>query len=210
MERFSMKSLLIALAVLAAWPVAANAKVNDVPPPPSFWMHEAPCPSYTEPVACASYTHEMPPYRDGDPAIWVPKGWGPEVYHHERGHVFDNEVMDDSHRAKFLALTDDPREWWGEDPCIDPDAERCELNPHYDPPGERFADAYAFCALRGTANPARRDYRWRLWAGASDIIYNRQLEPVRPVGVESAYGYKAPWRRHLRVCQMISRVERSS
>lgn len=72
---------------------------------------------------------------------------------HELGHVFDLFVLTDSGRAAFENLAGDHRPWW----------------QFPNPPAEKFAQAYEFCALYGDAQPGR----WR----AKQIVWG--WNPVR-------------------------------
>jgi hypothetical protein len=67
----------------------------------------------------------------------------PFIYAHELGHAFDTRNLSDGERAWFLSVFgyDDGQAWAPERAPDDPFCERQSC------PSERFADAYAICAL---------------------------------------------------------------
>jgi hypothetical protein len=157
---------------------ATEALYGPLPVPPERAMFEDACPDYAgTPLAesaCAGHAE-----------LWVPKGAGPAVYWHEVGHLFDFQVLTDAHRREFQRLTRDWRDWW-----LDLDKLPEGYGNGYNPPGERFADAYATCLMQATG---RRGYAV-VWYGPRG--HARGIAP-------SGYGYDVPYRRHRRVCQLI-------
>lgn len=67
-----------------------------------------------------------------EPVIWLAPGRVPEsTFLHELGHVFDQQVLTDAHRAQFLA-----QNWMAHRPW----------RADEDSPQEQFAEAYSVCA----------------------------------------------------------------
>lgn len=98
---------------------------------------------------------------------------------HELGHIFDNTQMTDLARIRFRAIMHDRNpNWW-----LDP-------GPFYSSPAERFADAYALCALRRHLAPDSLDNNLR-WLGAEASDF---------------YGYHPTESQHRKVCKLIRQV----
>lgn len=96
--------------------------------------------------ACVTTSRDV----EGRPvfAMYVDDG-GPvktsqEAFYHEIGHVFDGALLTDADRVEFRRLMRDWREWsWG----------------GAQSPLERFANAYAWCALNGPGEWADRRFK---------------------------------------------------
>lgn len=159
--------MVVGLALLAA--PAASAARFPIPSPMPTILH-APCPvdpdaggcAYVDPVALASgaYGDDCP-----NPAgcIFL-RTRNRFARWHELGHAWDQQKLTDSDRrwfARKLEMAGQP--WFDE-----------AWNPGGSP-GERFADAYANCALRNT--------------------FRR--------GWETAYDYMPTLRRHRAICNAI-------
>lgn len=185
----ALAGVVLTLTLGGIWTASAGA---SVPIPPRVTVHVERCPDYADVLACAS-----------DEEIFVPKGAGPFVYWHEIGHLFDAQVLTDAHRAGFARLTRDWRLWWANHEflhCLYPEPvgpdvvvigeQECPEHVEYDPPGERFADAYAICAMQASGRPRN-----------GVVLWTRRGRPIN-VG-PSVYGYEARWRVHRRVCQLI-------
>lgn len=193
-EKAMLVILALGLAALLFFTIERDAQAHDprVPAVPSFWFNQNQCPDYSQgiygKVACAGEAFGMPGYNDGDPSVWEAKGMGPFVYWHEYAHLFDLFALRDEHRAKFLALTRDSRSWEGDES----DAHGLDIGDMdaYDPPLERFADAFALCAMQATG---------RLMIGAFN--WGVRGYPINVVG--QGYGYAPAYRVHRRVCQLI-------
>lgn len=152
--------------VFVLFVVGAHNANASMPTPPSAPVVRDVCPYAEWAQGCV----------DGDTA-YVKPGAGPFVYWHELGHLYDDQVLSDAHRAKYQALTNDHGEWL---PDWSPDGS----------PSERFADAYAICAMHATG---RRQYGMTWWDRPGDRVYVSA----------GSYGYTQPLRRHRRVCQLI-------
>jgi hypothetical protein len=102
-----------------------------MPLPPRFTIHHEVCPDYDGSCAWPE-TGE----------IWLPPGAGRFARWHELGHIFDYQVLTDADRAWFTPQLGFPsnRPWEA--------ANYDDESPGFTEPAERFADAYAHCALR--------------------------------------------------------------
>jgi hypothetical protein len=110
--------------------------------------------------ACMSYRRHARPVIEFD----FPEGsdrYSHYEFVHELGHVFDYLYMNGRERATFEGIMGLRGRWWA----------------GADPPGEKFAMAYSFCAL-GARNPARSREYW-------------------------GYDYLPTVRQHRRVCALI-------
>lgn len=151
-----MRSVLIFLAaLLGAFPASAHA---GAPLPRSFTVQWTACP-FADVPACAD--------RDNG-VIYVEPGQGRFVYEHEVGHLFDVQRLNDGDRRWFTRKLGLTGAW-----------EQGSGLEGLRSPFERFADAYAACALG--LRPDRGE-----WA--------------------VSYGYQPTPKRHRRICAAIGRV----
>lgn len=157
------------LALIPASGMAANIPQASTPPR----VIVAYCPNYGPGYACA----------DGD-TMWIPRGAGPGVYWHEYAHHLDlSGDVPEWLRREYIRLTHESGDWWGD---------LAPATAGYHPPGERFADAFAECALNATGRGVGSVTGWS--------------RTGKPRGVDSYYGYAVPWRVHRRVCRLTWRV----
>lgn len=139
-----------------------------MPFPPRFAIHHEPCPDYLPEISSCA---------DQETAeIWLAPDASRFERWHELGHLFDAQVLDERARSWFTPLLGFPADApWFED--YGNEFARAM-------PGERFADAYAACAL--DLRPGGR-LRGRL----------------RVADWETAYGYQPTTRAHHRICNGI-------
>ncbi len=173
-----MKRLVLVLLALALLlPASASATTIIAPPSPwpfQTWADEALVPTPPgslelvlddtfcggEGIACTGPTD--PIYFD--PTFYAGKpGAVRQVFDHELGHHFDYDVMEDWARARFEWLVGETRPW-----TEDPNA-----------PNEKFAEAWALCAVRAR---------------------------LRHAPLEYGYGYHPSPRLHRKVCHLIAVV----
>lgn len=150
------------LIFLAALTITTLAKPRsataDAPLPRAFSVQSATCPTGDAP-ACA-YTDTA--------TIYVEPGQGEFVLKHELGHLFDYQRLNDGDRhwfTRMLGLTGAWSQGAGLEGLLSP--------------AERFADAYAACALG-----------WRPDRGHW----------------EDSYGYEPTPTRHRKICAAINRI----
>jgi hypothetical protein len=115
----------------------------------------------------------------------------PFAFGHELGHIFDVRVLTDRDRQLFARLVGYSR---GDAAIWDRyTGSKCARHAC---PGERFADAYANCAIDGVPGVHRiRSGRFRGRTGWD---------------WQSPYGYDPSKRRHRRVCREINRLSPGS
>lgn len=124
----------------APWAYTVQTHVPG-PPGPPIRVEVGPCPDLPSAGGCF-----YPGAPDGTgAAIYVLYPGDAFALEHELGHAFDSRALDDGERAWFVAVLGfpsgtpwrNPSRWEGGDPyCL---RSTC--------PDERFADAYAVCAL---------------------------------------------------------------
>jgi hypothetical protein len=154
----------LVVLLLLAVPATAEARM---PPPPQYTVKHSECPYYAERgesgVTCADLATGT---------VWLahPDRFSLE---HEKGHLFDAQVLTDQDRAHFTRLLRLSGPW---DQGTGEGAGRG--------PSEVFADAYAYCATGWT--PVKRSRNGMLVGG--QVI---------------AYGYFPSVRRYRRVCFTI-------
>lgn len=150
-------ALALVLTALLASPAIATAQTPRVPQPANMTVIPAACPTGDAP-ACA--------YQDG--TIYIEPGQDQFVYWHEVGHIFDAELLTVGDRNWFTRMLGLIGAW-------DQGSGLQGLRS----PKERFADAYATCALG-----------WR---------------PDRGPWADS-YGYEPTLKRHKQICAAINRI----
>lgn len=169
--------VLIAALIAAVFASGASAMTlsGDVRPRHRNWIREA-----------AQYV-TLP-----NEHLWIVSDWDPEfipeskeillpqpgsggwTYHdehylllHELGHAFDFQYMTPASRAAFKVAIGSPCSWWSEH-CPVP-----RWPGHSVPPGERFAELYAACALGLTRRQADEagypSYGWDPPEGKDDL-----------------------------------------
>jgi hypothetical protein len=151
-------SLLAVLALVVAalvWPAVA---VADAPLPRSFAVRATPCP-FVVAAACADLENAT---------VYVARGEPPFILYHELGHLYD-----------FQDLTDGDREWFTRMLGLSGPWNQGSGPMAQESPMERFADAYATCALG-----------WRPDRGQWAV----------------AYGYEPTGKRHRSICRAIARA----
>lgn len=116
----TVAAILAALALHAPIPAVA-VNVQECPVPPAG-------------TACA-----LPG------AVYVPRDMlNPFNVAHELGHEWDFAHLTDADHARLAPLLGGPGAWFWQ---TDADMAAAAFNPDAAPPGERFADAYALCAI---------------------------------------------------------------
>jgi hypothetical protein len=83
------------------------------------------CPAHRDAVGCVYSTRLSTVYIDEGRAVL------PATLYHELGHLFDWRVLNNRERRRFKRLVGKPNSGWFGGKA---------------PPGERFAEAYSFCA----------------------------------------------------------------
>lgn len=144
----------IAAALVASAMVLPDTGAARVPMPRTAIVHYASCPDGGGSCAYADRAE-----------VYIEPGADLYTLMHELGHIFDRQHLNPWDRARFARLLGLPGEW-----------NRGTGLDGLQSPHERFADAYATCALGLT--PARG--RW-----------------------ETAYDYNPSPRRHRTVCRSI-------
>lgn len=169
-NRLILAAVAFVLALALVFSIVRDADAANIPQSSTApQVIVADCPDYEPGYACADST-----------TIWVPRGSGPEVFWHEYEHVLDlTDQIPEWLRLEFGRLTHDRGDWWGD---VAPG------ESGYDPPGEKFADAFAECALNATGRGVGNVTGWS--------------RTGKPRGVETYYGYEAPWRVHSRICRL--------
>lgn len=187
---FALISLLIAMPITAL-PTAASAhtvvdasvgarfpyqrwidKAKVPTPDIRIEVIEEPCPGYPNVNGCrgAESTIYLHPERIGLPSQ------GPWLFLHEVGHYFDGVYLTDALRAEFNRIFGDSRPW------DSPRSTTVRPGPRtIGPPAERFAQAYAECAIKGP------------------LIAERPRHARK-------YRYRPSPRQHARACALIMRV----
>lgn len=166
--------LLVSLAALVVFPAVAQARTTIIEPPGSHfpyqqWVDEAkvPTPEVTLTViedASGCEGEGSACTAEGAATIWADPLWSKRWdFLHEIGHNQDY-VMPDWARTRFLSLTRDPRPW------------RSPPNS----PHERFAEAWAACAIWGY-RIARRPELGYLWE-PSPRLHRRICRLIRTTG----------------------------
>ena len=116
------------------------------------------CPRHPRAVGCVYSTRLTTVYLDIDRAAL------PATLYHELGHLFDRRVLNNRERRRFTRLLKmGNRKWFG----------------GKEPPAERFAEAYSFCAR-----------------------YRR----IRSIGAYTTYGYDPSPTEHRTACALIRRA----
>lgn len=139
--RSTITTAVLALAVVISWAAPAGAAPYYVTVPSATISH-APCPNpaVQDAIGCVDI-----PTR----TIYVTARCGRFCQAHEYGHLFDAEHLDDATRGRWAAmLGESVSDWnWSSTSAVT------------DPPlEERFADAFALCAL----GRKERDRRYRI------------------------------------------------
>jgi hypothetical protein len=153
----STVKVLLAAALLLLLP--ASALAARVPMPATLTVHEqTSCPDETG-ASCSDLDSDQ---------IWLAPGSGRFERYHEIGHQFDRQTLTDTHRAWFKRLFGypDSADWYA------------TVGPQ-----EKFADAYATCAL---GRPTRKAHGMTV------------------ASQQSGYGYAPGGRLHFRVCNAIN------
>jgi hypothetical protein len=115
------------------------------------------CPGLESVGGCYRYDAEGDSVYLRDPTVPLA---GRFEFFHELGHMYDDRVLTDQDRATFLRTMGYGSQWWTKT----------------DPPAERFADAYALCAM---------------WRRPTSFI------------IGGDYGYRPTPRQYRRVCALI-------
>lgn len=188
--------LFLSLGIVLAMAGAGRAGATTLTGPSGpDWQHVADhltIPTPTVPVDVATYDNAREHCggrdalgcvitRGGRWTIILQAGAGEtaRVVAHELGHVWDFTRGSAWGRAKVRAIWHDPRWWWADGPR---DRNRAE------PPAERFAEAYALCAL-----PA---------------FYRDQLDSTIGEVEGLSYSYVATVAQQRRVCDTVRFVDR--
>jgi hypothetical protein len=142
-----------------AWTLRTLASYHMPLPPGDLVIHRGPC--FDGGGACAL---------SSSGGVWAQ---GRFALAHELGHVFDTRVLTPSDRAWFTQLLDLTGRPWG-------------ASGGWPDPAERFADAYAACAV-GLSPAGKRDRKGRVRGGWIDV-----------------YGCRPTARQHRAICNAIS------